>query len=177
MIRLTCTTSLTLAMLVGGSLSRLAASGDTPITVKDGGSLVLIVDGLDAATKWQIAGAELRHRIPGGVLTGVKITEGGADRCNGDPKCGIDPNQPWTIRVVYNARIVTIGSLMGNKGLHVKFSPKILFTLWKKAGDADQRVFGHGDGRKISSIKVNGEKVSRCAGNGGCAVTVVYTTP
>jgi hypothetical protein len=177
MIRLTCTTSLALALLVSGSLSRIEASGDTPITVKDGGSIVLIADGLDAAVKWQIGGAELRHRIPGGVLTGVKITEEGADRCSGDAMCGIDPTQPWSIRVIYNARIVTIASLSGNKGLHVKFSPKILFTQWKKTGVVDQRVFGHGDGRYISSIKVNGGTISRCAGKGGCEVTVTYTTP
>src|ERR1039457_1725991 len=37
-------------------------------------------------------------------------------------------------------------------------------------------VFAHGEGRHISSIKVNGSATSLCAGKGGCEVTVTYTT-
>jgi hypothetical protein len=111
-----------------------------------------------------------------GVLAGVQITEGGADRCAGNATCGIDATKPWSIRVVYRLRWVTISSVSANKGLHVKFSPKIPFTQWQKTANADERVFGHGDGAYISSIKVNGG-ASLCSGKGGCQVTVTYTTP
>jgi hypothetical protein len=178
MIKLILTTSLPLAiLLLCGSPSRIEASGDTPITVKDGGSILLRADGLDAAKNWKIGSGELRHLNTKGVLSGLQITEGGADRCAGDPKCGIDPAKPWTIQVIYNARWVTIASVSANKGVHVKLSPKILFTQWQKTANTDERVFGHGDGRHISSIKVNGSATSLCAGKGGCEVTVTYTTP
>ena len=177
MIKLTITSSLPLAiLLLCGSPSRIEAQGSTPITVKDGGSILLHTDGLDAAKNWKISGGELRHLNTKGVLAGVKITEGGADRCAGNKTCGIDPAKPWSIRVTYNARTVTISSISANKGLHVKFSPKILFTQWQKTANADERVFGHGDGKYISSIKVNGG-ASLCAGKGGCEVTVNYTIP
>ena len=62
MIKLTLTTSLPLAiLLLCGSPSRIEASGDTPITVKDGGSILLRADGLDAAKNWKIGSGELRH--------------------------------------------------------------------------------------------------------------------
>jgi hypothetical protein len=178
MIKLTLTTSLPLAiLLLCGSPSRIEASGDTPITVKDGGSILLIADGLDAAKNWKIGSGELRHLNTQGVLTGVQITEGGTDRCAGNKTCGINPNQPWSIRVTYNARTVTISSISANKGLHVKFPPKIIFTQWQKTANTDEREFGHGDGRHITSIKVNGSATSVCAGKGGCEITVTYTTP
>jgi hypothetical protein len=177
MIRLTLTTSLTLALLLCGGASRILASGDTPITVKDGGSILLSVGGLGAGKNWKVSGPELRHLNAMGVLSGLQITEGGADRCAGDPKCGIDPAKPWKIQVVYNARWVTIASVSANKGLHVRFSPKIPFTQWQKTAAADEREFGHGDGRHISSVKVNGSATSLCSGKGGCAITLTYTTP
>ncbi|HUE03814.1 MAG TPA: hypothetical protein VMR62_29940 [Bryobacteraceae bacterium] len=164
-------------LLLCGGTSRMKASGDTPITVKDGGSILLIADGLDGGKTWTSGSAELRHMNVQGVLSSVKITEAGADRCGGDPKCGIDPSKPWNIRVVYNGRWITIASVNANKGVHVTFSPKVSFDQWKKSGGADQREFGHGDGRHISTIKVNGKAASLCAGKGGCAVTVVYTAP
>lgn len=85
MIRFTLTTSLTLAVLLCGSSSRLQA-GDTPITVKDGGSILLSAGGLDAGKTWKVSPNELRHLDAKGVLTSLKITEGGADRCGGRPE-------------------------------------------------------------------------------------------
>jgi hypothetical protein len=177
MIKLTLTTSLTLAILLLCGPSRIEAQGNTPITVKDGGSLLLHVGGLDAGKNWKVNSGELRHLNAKGVLSGLQITEAGADRCAGDPKCGIDPAQPWKIQVTYNARVVTISSVSANKGLHLKFSAKIPFNQWQKTATADERVFGHGDGRYIGSIKVNGAATSLCAGKGGCEVTLTYTTP
>ena len=177
MITRTLTTALPFAiLLLCGTSSPIQAQGTTPITVKDGGSILLIAGGLDAGKTWTPGAAELRHVNVKGVLTGVQITEGGADRCGGNATCGIDPTKPWSIRVTYNARTVTISSISANKGLHVRFSPKILFTQWQKTANADERVFGHGDGKYISSIKVNGSATGKCAGKGGCAVTVTYTT-
>src|SRR5277367_3789536 len=116
MIKFTLTTSLPLAvLLLCGSPSRMEASGDTPITVKDGGSILLIAVGLDAGKTWNSTPAELRHLDAKGVLSGVKIAEGGVDRCAGDPKCGIDPSKPWKIQVVYNGRWVTLASVSANK--------------------------------------------------------------
>ena len=178
MIRLTLTTSFPLAiLLLCGSPSRIEAQGNTPITIKDG-SIVLHADGLDAGKNWKVIGSsELRHLIANGVLSGLQITEGGADRCAGNATCGIDPSKPWKVKVTYDARVVTISSVSANKGLHFKFSAKIPFTQWQKTAAADEREFGHGDGRHISSIKVNGSATSLCAGKGGCEVTLTYTTP
>jgi hypothetical protein len=175
MIRLKLTTALALALLLCGA-SRILASGDTPITVKDGGSILFRAGGLDTGKTWIVSGGELRHLNVKGVLSSLRITEGGADRCAGDTKCGINPAQPWKIQVVYNSRWVTIASLSANKGLHVRFSPKIMFTQWKKTA-TDEREFGHGDGRRISSVKVNGSATSLCSGKGDCEVTLTYTTP
>jgi hypothetical protein len=177
MIRLTLTTSLTLALLLCGGASRILASGDTPITVKDGGSILFSAGGLDAGKTWNVGNGELRHLKVNGVLSALQITEAGADRCAGKPTCGIDPAKPWKIQVVYHSRWVTIASLSANKGIHVKFSPKISFNQWQKTGNPDERQFGHGDGLHISSVKVNGSATSLCAGKGGCEVTVTYTAP
>jgi hypothetical protein len=178
MIKLTLTTSLLpAALLLCGSLSRIEASGDTPITVKDGGSILLHAGGLDAGQTWTVTSSELRHMNANGVLTAVQITEGGADRCAGNATCGIDASQPWSIRVTYNERVLTISSLSANKGAHIKFSRKIFFKLWQKTANADERVFGHGDGHYIGGINVNGSATSLCSGKGGCEVTLIYTTP
>ena len=83
-------------------------------------------------------------------------------------------SKPWKIRLTYNLRAVTISSVSANRGLHVTFSTKIPFTQWLKTAAADERVFGHGDGRHVSSIKVNGSATSLCAGKGACEVTVTY---
>ena len=137
----------------------------------------LSAGGLDAGKTWTISPAELRHLNANGVLSGLKITEGGADRCAGNATCGIDPAKPWTIQVVYNERWVTIASFSANKGVHVKFSPKITFDQWQKTANPDEREFGHGEGRHISSIKVNGSATSLCSGKGACAVELIYRTP
>jgi hypothetical protein len=177
MTRLTLATALTLVvLLLCGSLARIQAA-DTKVVVKDGDSLLLHADGLDAAKTWTLNPAEVRFRNGSSVLSGLQITEAGADRCAGDPKCGIDPTKPWTIQVVYNARWVTIASLSANKGLHIKLSPKILFAQWKKTATADERQFGHGDGRHISSVKVNGSATSLCSGKGGCEITILFSAP
>jgi hypothetical protein len=175
MKRLTLETALPLAvLLLCGSLAQIRAA-DTKIVVKDGGSLLLRADGLDAGQTWTLNPGELRHQNGNGVLSGLQITEAGADRCAGKTTCGIDPAKPWKIQLVYNARWVTIASVSSNKGLHVKFSPKIPFTQWQKTGNTDEREFGHGDGRHISSIKVNGSATSLCSGKGGCEITVLFS--
>jgi len=176
-LKLTLTTSLGIAILLLSSPARMQASGDTPIVIKDG-SILLRPDGLDAGKIWNlISKYELRHVNTQGTLTSLKIADGGADQCAGNPTCGIDTTKSWTIRLVYKLRIVTISSLSGNKGLRIKFSRKISFDQWTKTGNADEREFGHGDGLHISSIKVNKGATSLCAGKGGCEIDLDYTYP
>jgi hypothetical protein len=178
MIKLTLTTSLPLAIaLLCASPSRVEASGDTKVVVGDGGSLLLRADGLDAGKTWNVRTSELRHTDPNGVLSGLRITDGGADQCAGKPACGIDTAKPWSIRLIYNERSVTVSSVRANKGVHVKFSPKIHFDEWKKTANADEREYGHGDGKHITRIKVTGSDASLCTGKGGCQITLIYTTP
>ena len=177
MIKLTFTASFTLAFLLLCGPSRMQAQTNTPITVKDGGSILFSAGGLDAGKTWNVGNGELRHLKVNAVLSALQINEAGADRCAGKPTCGIDPAKPWKIQVVYHSRWVTIASLSANKGIHVKFSPKISFNQWQKTGNPDERQFGHGDGLHISSVKVNGSATSLCAGKGGCEVTVTYTAP
>jgi len=153
-------------------LLRIQAA-DTKVVVKDG-SLLLRADGLNEGSNWKSSKSELRHLNSYGVLSGLQITEAGADRCAGDPKCGIDPAQPWKIRVVYDARAVTIASVSANKGLHIKFSRKIHFDQWQHGTNGDEREFGHGDGHHISSVKVNGATTSLCSGKGGCEITLLF---
>lgn len=176
MKRLTLATALTPALLLlCGGLARLQAT-DTKVTVKDGGSILIRADGLDAAQTWTVVPSELKHKKDG-VLSGVQIVESGADRCAGDPKCGIDVTRPWKIVLIYDHRDVTIQSVSANKGLHFMFSRKIHFDQWKASGNTDEREFGHGDGHHISSIYVNGSATSLCAGGGRCEISLTYTTP
>jgi len=174
MLRLTLTTFFTLALLLCGSAARMAAQGDTKITVKDGGSILLRADGLDSGAKWKVFHNELRHLRPTGVLSALQVTEAGADRCGGDPKCAIDPSQPWTIQVNYGASSVTIASISANNGLHVKFSRHMPFSQWQKTGNPDERGFGHGDGLHITGIAVNNGP-NLCAGKDGCEIDLTYT--
>ena len=177
MTKLTLTTSLGIAILLLSSPARMQASGDTPIIIKDG-SILLRPDGLDAGKIWNpISKSELRHVNTQGVLTSLKIADGGADQCGGNPTCGIDTTKSWTIRLVYNRRSVTISSLSGNKGVRIKFSKKISFDQWTITGNADEREFGHLEGLHISSIKVNKGATSLCSGKGNCEVTLIYTYP
>ena len=174
MIRLTLTTSLPLAvLLLCGSLSRIQAA-DTKITVKDGGSILLHADGLDAGKNWKVSPKELRHLNRDGVLSGVQIAEAGADRCAGDPKCGIDPARHWTIQVNYGAGSVTIASVSANKGLHLKFSKNVPFDQWKGTANADEREFGHGDGHRITGVAVNNGP-DLCSGK-GCEIILLFST-
>jgi hypothetical protein len=177
MTKLAFTTTLPLAMLLlYGSPSRLEASGDTPITIKDG-SIVIMAGGLDAGKTWNVSPGELRHLIATGVLTKLKVTEAGADRCSGNATCAVDATKKWTIEVNYGASSVTISSTASNKGVRVKFSRHIRFPLWHKTANPDEREFGtHGDGGVITGIAVNnGPNI--CAGKDGCEVDVIYTTP
>jgi hypothetical protein len=173
MIRLTLATALAIAvLLLCGSPSQIQAfTADTPIVVGDGGSLLLRLDGLDAGKTWTFSRAEVRHRNARGVLTGLQIREAGADRCAGDPKCGVDPTKPWTIQVTYGGGWVTISSVSASKGVHLTHH-RLPFDQFKRTANADEREFGHGDGRRISSVKVNGGD-SLCSGK-GCQITVLF---
>ncbi len=175
MTRLTLSTTLTVvALLLCGSPSRIKAfSGDTPIKVGDGGSLLLRLDGLDAGGTWKFSKSEIRHRNRRGVLTDVSVTDTGSLGCAGISQCGVDSKRRWKIDVVYSSGSVTIESLSANKGVHV--TSDLPFNEWKKTANADEREFGHGDGQHISSIKVNGGP-NLCSGH-GCVVTVTYRTP
>jgi hypothetical protein len=173
MIRLTLANALPLAvLLLCGSPSRILAQGDTKIVVGDGGSLLLRADGLDAGNTWTWSKAEVRHQNSNGVLSHVLITEAGADRCAGNPTCGIDPAKPWKIQVTHGAGSVTIASISANKGLHLTHR-KLPFDQWQRTANADEREFGHGDGYRIGSIKVN-NGASLCSGN-GCEITLLFS--
>jgi hypothetical protein len=176
MIKLTLTASLPLAiLLLCGSPSPIEAQGSSPITVKDGGSVLLIAGGLDAGTAWNVTNW-LQHKNAAGVLSSLKITEAGADRCAGSATCGVDPSKHWTIQVNYAAASVTIASVSANKGVRVKFSRAIPFAKWQKTANADERAFGHGDGLHITGIAVNNGP-NLCPGKDGCEVDLVYTFP
>jgi len=173
MKQLTLSTTLTLAALLGcGGLSRMEAS-DTKVTVKDGGSILLRADGLDAGKTWTVSRAEVRNLNANGVLSGVQISAAGADRCAGDPKCRINLARPWNIQVSYGAGSVTIASISANRGLHLKHN-KLPFDQWQRTANADERQFGHGDGHHITSIKVN-NGANLCPGN-GCEITLIFST-
>ncbi len=173
MKRLTLATALTLAvLLMCSSPSRIQAqSGDTKIVIRDGGSIILHADGLDGGSNWTLQKSEVRHKNSSGVLSGLQILDAGSDRCAGNPTCGLDPAKPWTIQVAYGKGTVTIASISENKGVHLTHS-KLPFDKWKNTGNADEREFGHGDGHRISSVKVNGG-ASLCSGK-GCEITVYF---
>ena len=168
----------TAILLLPGSPMRVQASGSTPITIKDGGSILLHADGLDALKDWQTYKYELRHAIANGTLSSVAITDGGADQCGGKPTCGIDTSKSWKIVITFDKHKVTLSSVSGKQGMHAKFSHEIALPNWQKAATADEREFGkHGDGLHITDIKVNRGATNLCSGKGACAVTVTYTTP
>jgi hypothetical protein len=174
MTRLTLATVLTLAaLLLCGSPSKIQAQSDTKIVIKDGGSILLRADGLDSGRTWTFNRDELRHGNSNGVLSGLQITDAGIDRCVDSPTCGIDTTQPWTIQVTYGAGSVTIASITSNTGLHLTHSG-LPFDQWKGTGNADEREFGHGDGNRITSIKVSSSDANLCSGK-GCVVTVQYS--
>ena len=177
MINIRLMASLPVALLLlCGNWSPAQASGDTPITVKDGGSILLVAGGLDAGGTWKISPAELRHLMSNGTLASVKITEAGADRCAGDAMCGINTSQKWTIQVNYGAVTLTLQSTSANQGVRIKFPKNARFDKWQKTANADEREFGHGDGGHISGVTVN-NGANLCAGKDGCQVTLVYRVP
>ena len=171
MTKLTLATALTLAVLLCGSLSRMQAA-DTKIVIRDGGSILLRADGLDAGNTWTLTAAEVRDQNSNGVLSGLQITDAGTDRCAGNPTCGIDPGRPWKVQVTYGPGSVTIASISANKGVHL-LHRKLPFDRWQHTANADQREFGHGDGLHISSIKVN-NGANLCSGK-GCEITLLFS--
>jgi len=175
MTRLTLATALTLAvLLLCGSPSQIQAQSDTKIVIKDGGSILLRPDGLDAGKTWKFSRDEVRHRNSKGVLTSLQITDGTTDRCAGSATCGVDPNQPWTIQVTSSAGSVTIASVSANKGVHLTHVG-LPFDQWKRTTNADEREFGqHGDGNHITGITVKGNNANLCSGK-GCQITVQYS--
>ena len=174
MIKFTLTTSLPLAILLLCGPSQTEAQGATPITIKDGGSILLHADGLDAGATWDVT-TSLQHKKAAGVLSSLKITEAGADRCAGKPTCSVNASKHWTIQVNYGAESVTIASVSGKKGVRIKFSGNIPFAKWHKTANTDEREFGsHGDGNVITGIAVNNGP-NLCPGKDVCVVDLVYT--
>jgi len=178
MLQLRFTTSSALAVLLLCSPLRMAAQGDTPITVKDGGSLLLDAKGLDAGQTWAVTSSALTHKNPNGMLKSLSITEAGADRCGGDAKCHVDSTKHWTIQINYGAATLTISSKpSSSKGVRIRFPRNAQFPQWTKTANPDERELGrHGDGKKVTGVTVNGGP-NLCAGKDGCVVTLVYTTP
>ncbi len=173
MKRLILATTFTLAvLLLCGSPSRIHAQSDTKIVIKDTGSLLLRADGLDVGSRWTTTADEIRHTNLNGVLSGLQITEAGADRCAGSPTCGVDPTRPWTVHVTYGGGWLTISSISSNRGLHVTRNGLLRFDQWRRTGNADEREFGHGDGLRITNIRVN-NGASLCSGN-GCVIVVHF---
>jgi hypothetical protein len=174
MIRFTFANALTLAaLLLCGSPSRIKAQGDTKVVVGDGGSIRFQGDGLDAGSTWTWSKAEVQHKNSPGVLRRLQITDAGADRCGGNPTCGIDVSKAWNIQVSYGRGSVTIASISSNKGLHLTHR-NLPFDQWKPTGNANERVFGHGDSLHITGINVNNGN-NLCSGNGGCEITLFYS--
>lgn len=171
MTRLTTAPSLAL-LLLWGSLSRIQAA-DTKVVVKDGGSILLRAGGLDAGQTWTVSPTEIRHQNGNGVLSSLRITDAGSDRCAGQPACGIDPAQPWLIQVTYAGGSLTIASVSANRGLHLT-QRQLPFDQWQPTANADEREFGHGDGLRISNITVNhGDNL--CSSGKGCEITVLFS--
>jgi len=173
MKRFTLATALAVAvLLLCSSPSRMQAQpGDTKIVIKDGGSIIMRADGLDAGLNWTLKKGEVRHHNSAGLLTGLQVTEADADKCGGNPTCGIDPTQPWKIQVAYGSGTLIVSSIAANKGIHLTHS-KLPFDKWQHTANTDEREFGHGDGNRISSLRINGGN-SLCSGK-GCVITVSY---
>jgi hypothetical protein len=166
--KLTLAAVVTIAMLF--ETSRVEAFTDTKIVVSDGGSIVIHADGLDDASNFTLTQAEMRHKNAGGVLNTVQISEGGVTKCTG-ASCGVAPGKSWKIQVNYGPGSLTLWSTSKGTGFHVT-NNKLPFDSWTKR-NTDERDFGHGDGNKISSVKVNGGP-NLCAGK-GCTITLTYT--
>jgi hypothetical protein len=172
MIRLTLATVTLAILLLCGSPSRIEAQADTKIVVGDSSSILLRADGLDAGGTWTLTDASVLHSLPTAALRGLSITDGGADKCGGSATCGINTASPWKIQVIYGNGSLTFEPTRGNKGLHLT-QKNLPFTQWQANGNRDERVFHHGDGLHITSIKVN-DGSELCSGIGACFVTVTY---
>ena len=172
MIRLSLATVTLAILLLCGSPSRIEAQSDTKIVIGDSSSILLRADGLDAGGTWTLTDGSVLHSLPTALLRGVTITDAGADQCGGSATCGINTANPWKIQVIYGNGSVTIGSTRGNKGLRLT-QKNLPFTQWQADGKQDERVFHHGDGLHITSIKVNNGS-ELCSGKGTCLVTVTY---
>jgi len=173
MTRLTLTIVLTLAvLLLCGSPSQIEAQSDTKIIIRDGGSILLRADGLDAGNTWSFSRNEVRHHNLRGVLHTLAITEAGVDRCGGSATCGVNPARPWRIHITYGSGSLTVSSLSANRGVHITHNG-LPFDQWQRTANTDEREFGHGDGRRITGLTVNGG-ANLCSGH-GCVVTVQYT--
>ncbi|MGA3189693.1 MAG: hypothetical protein ABSF22_21510 [Bryobacteraceae bacterium] len=173
MIRFTLTAVLTIGVLMLLGSPRMGARPkDTKIVVGDLGSIVIQADGLDDGSNFTLSSTEIRHKNTGGTLSSVDIAEASASKCGGSATCGIDASKAWKIDVVYGAGSLSISSISSNKGVHLK-QHKLAFDQWKKTGNTDERVYGHGDGNKITSVKVNGG-ANLCAAK-GCLITLLFT--
>ena len=171
MKKLTSAAIATIAILLEcGGPSRVEAFTDTKIVISDGGSLVIQADGLDDASNFTLTPAEMRHNNPGGMLNTIQISEGGVTKCTG-ANCGVELGKSWKVQVNYGPGSLTISSITGGTGLRVTNS-KLPFDFWTKS-DTDERNFGHGDGKKITGVKVNGGQ-NLCASK-GCTITLTYT--
>ena len=170
MTRPTLATLAIAILLLSGNPSRIAAQGNTKITIQDGGSIILRPDGLDSGANWTLTKSEIRHKNAAGILASLEISEAGAAKC-ANATCGIDATKPWKIQLVYGVGSLTLSSLSANKGVHLRHH-SLPFDQWKKTANADEREFGHGDGNKISSVMVNGGP-NLCAGK-GCVITLLY---
>ena len=137
--------------------------------IKDGGSLLLGADGIDAGNAWTVGADEIRHGDSHLVLTGLQIADGDNIRCKNPRACGANPAKPWNIRIGYGAGSVTISSLSSNTGVHLTHHQHP-FDKWQRTGNADEREIGHGDGLRITSITVNGH-ANLCSGH-GCQVAL-----
>jgi hypothetical protein len=159
-------------LLLCGSPSRMLAQANTKIVIKDGGSLIFSADGLDARNTWTITADEIRHGNSNLVLTSLQIADGDNLRCKNPRACGANPAKPWKIRIAYAAGAVTLASLSSNAGVHLTHN-QLPFDKWQHTTNADEREFGHGDGRRIASITVNGG-ANLCSGH-GCQVTLSFS--
>jgi hypothetical protein len=174
MTRLTLATALTLAaLLLCGSPSKIQAQSDTKIVIKDTGSIVLRADGLDDGKSWTMTADELRHGNSSGVLSGLQVTDAGINRCVDSPTCGVDTTQPWSVQVAYGDKSLTIASISGSQGVHLTHSG-LPFDRWQRTSNVDEREFGHGDGNRITTIKVTGSDTNLCSGH-GCVITLLYS--
>jgi len=172
MKRLTLATAFALAvLLMCSSPSRVQAQGDTKITVKDGGSLILHADGLDGG-KWSGSiDTDIHHENTSGTLSGLQITSAGNAAC-AKPMCGVDTTQAWRVYIAYDGGSLMVRSLSGNHGIHIVERKLAGFSKWNKHG-TDEREYGaHGDGKHITKIVVNGG-ANLCPGN-GCEVDVSF---